>query len=204
MGREALIEYAVGRERAHVRAHLDSFALELSGGKKLRLPLSEVKTATVEGDLLRVTAGDARFTLRLGAKEAASWAKKILHPPTLADKLGVKSGLTIALVGERIAEIDAAVAAAANVKHAAAPTTSNLATADIAAVTLSPARAEKQIAAAAKKIGAKTALWLVYRKGIRPNGDDIIRFARAAGLKDTKVSRISETHAALRFIRAKG
>jgi hypothetical protein len=203
MGREARIEYAAGRQRAQVKAHLDSFALELSGEKKLKLPLGDVKTAVADGELLKIDAGGTRFTLKLGAKDAASWAKKILNPPTLADKLGVKAGISVALVGERVAEIDAAVKAAAKVTHAASLTAAGRLAADIAVVTLAPATAEKQITAAAKAIGPKTALWFVYRKGTKPNGDDIIGLARAAGLKDTKVARVSETHAALRFIRAK-
>lgn len=206
MGREATIEYAAGATRARVKAHLDSFALELSGEKKLKLPLSAVKSATVEGDCLKITAEGARFTLKLGAKDAAAWAKKILNPPSLADKLGVKPGVSVALVGELIPEITEAATAAAKVQRIATLSAAKtaLATAAIATLTLEPASAEKQIAAAAKALGPATALWLVYRKGVKPNGDDIIRIARAAGLKDTKVARISETHAGLRFIRGKG
>lgn len=206
MGREALIEYTSGRERAQVKAHLDSFTLELTGEKKLKLPLSSVKSATVDGDLLKIVAEGARFTLKLGAKDAASWAKKILNPPTLADKLGVKPGVTLALIGELVPEIAEAAASAAKVTRVATLSAAKaaLAAADVATLTLEPATCEKQIAAAAKALAGKTALWLVYRKGMKPNGDDVIRLARAAGLKDTKVARISETHAALRFIRDKG
>ena len=205
MGREALIEYASGKERAQVRAHLDSFALQLSGARKLNLPLADVRSAVASGDLLKIETKTAKFSLALGAKEAAAWAKKILNPPSLADKLGVKPGVNVAVIGERIAEIDDAVSGAAAVKHFAslAKAKTALAAADVVGLALSVA-AEKDVATAAKMIGDGTALWLVYRKGAKPNGDDVIRLARAAGLKDTKVARVSETHAALRFIRAKG
>ena len=199
MGREALIEYVAGKERAQVRAHLDSFALQLSGAKKLNVPLTDVKTAAASGDLLKIETKTAKFTLALGAKEAAAWAKKILNPPTLADKLGIKPDVTVAIIGERIPEIEGAAPAATHVAALAKAKTA-LATANIACLTLA---AEKDIATAAKLLGETTALWLVYRKGTKPNGDDIIMLARKAGLKDTKVARISETHAALRFIRAK-
>lgn len=203
MGREALIEYQAGRERAMVRAHLDSQALTLSGAKKLTVPLAEVRKATAKAERLTVETKSAKFTLALGEKEAAAWAKKILNPPTLADKLGIKPGVALLLIGELVPEIAEAAAAAATVQCmttiAAAKTA--LAAAGIATLTLEPASAAKQIAAAAKALGPKTALWLVYRKGTKPNGDDIITLARKAGLKDTKVARISETHAALRFIK---
>ena len=37
--------------------------------------------------------------LELG-KAAAQWAERILHPPTRADKLGIKPGLVVRLEGE--------------------------------------------------------------------------------------------------------
>jgi hypothetical protein len=73
---------------------------------------------------------------------------------------------------------------------------------NIVILTLEPETAPKQIEAAAKALSNGTALWLAYAKGVKPNGDDIIKLARQAGLKDTKVARISVTHAALRFIAA--
>jgi hypothetical protein len=198
MGREAKTLCIEGRRKFDVKAHLDGQALQLTGAKKLTLPLTQVRTATVEGEDLKVASPGATFALRLGAKEAAAWAKKILNPPSLADKLGVKPGATVRLIGSRVKELDEA---APHADHTAALSAKALTACDIAILTLTPATAEKQIAAAAKALSAKTALWLVYEKGTKPNGDAIIMLARKAGLKDTKVARVSEAHAALRFIR---
>ena len=200
MGREARIVYSSGRERAEVRAHLDSASLQLSGGKKLVVQLSDVRTAKVVGEDLAIETKTGKFKLALGAKEASAWAKKILNPPTLAEKLGIKPDTTVLAVGSRIKEIDEAIANAAKVERAATLTASKAKTATVALLTLAPETAPKQIEAAAKVLPKGTALWLVYTKGVNPNGDDIIRLARQAGLKDTKVARISVTHAALRFI----
>jgi hypothetical protein len=73
---------------------------------------------------------------------------------------------------------------------------------DVAAMPLSQGGAEAEIKAAARALSSATALWFVYEKGGAVNGDHVIAMARAAGLKDTKVARVSETHAALRFIKA--
>jgi hypothetical protein len=197
MGREAKVVYRAGKERAEVRAHLDSAALELTGGKKLKIALADVRKANAEGDALKVETKTEKFELALGAKEAAAWAKKILNPPTLADKLGLKADTKVLLVGERIEEIDEA---AAKAERATTLTAAKAKTANVILLMLAPETAERQIAAAAKALPKGTALWLVYTKGTKPNGDTIIMTARKAGLKDTKVARISETHAALRFI----
>lgn len=202
MGREARIAYISGKERADVRAHLDSASLQLSGGKKLIVQLSDVRTAKVVGEDLAIETKTEKFKLALGAKEAAAWAKNILNPPSLADKLGVKAETTVLLVGERIDEIDDAVAKGAKVERAATLTATKAKAANIVILTLVPETTPKQIEAAAKVLPKGTALWLAYTKGVKPNGDDIIRLARQSGLKDTKVARISVTHAALRFIAA--
>lgn len=199
MGREAKVAYRSGKDCAEVRAHLDSEALELTGGKKLRIRLADVRKATAEGDALKVETKTEKFELALGEKEAAAWAKKILNPPTLADKLGLKADTKVLIVGERIKEIDEAAPAA---ERASTLTATKAKAANVVLLTLAPETAAKQIAAAAKVLPKGTALWLVYTKGTNPNGDDIIGLARKAGLKDTKVARISVTHAALRFIAA--
>lgn len=198
MGREAKVEYADAKERALVKVHLDSAALELTGGKKLKLALASVKSATVDGDLLKIAAGGTKFSLALGAKEAEAWRKKILNPPSLSDKLGFKPDKSIALIGEVPPEI---AAAAKTAKAAAAAKLPKTIAADIAALMLAPGKEEQLIVASAKALAPKSALWLVYEKGRAVNGDHVIALARKAGLKDTKVARVSDTHAALRFIK---
>lgn len=197
MGRESKVEYAEGKVRADVRVHLDSQSLQITGGKKLTVPLSGVKAAAVDGDLLKVTAGKLKFSLNLGAREAELWRKKILSPPSLADKLGFKPGKSVTLVGALPPEVTAAAIGAKAL--AKLPATLG---GDIAVTLVSQAKAEARIKAAAKALSAATALWLVYAKGGAVNGDHVIAMARAAGLKDIKVARVSETHAALRFIKA--
>lgn len=199
MGREAKVEYADAKERALVKVHLDSAALELTGGKKLKLALASVKSATVDGDLLKIAAGGTKFSLALGAKEAEAWRKKILNPPSLSDKLGFKPDKSVALIGEVPVEI-AAAAKTAKAAAAAAKLPKTIA-ADIAALMLAPGKEEQLIVASAKALAPASALWLVYEKGRAVNGDHVIALARKAGLKDTKVARVSDTHAALRFIK---
>jgi hypothetical protein len=205
MGREAKIEFTSGAERTQVRAHLDSQTLELTGGKKLKLPLASVTAAVVKGGVLTVVAGKTKFSLALGVKEAEAWQRKILNPPSLADKLGFKPDKTVALAGVMPAEIlkAATVVLRATAVKSLGPKTP---AADIAVIMLAPGNERPLIEAAARALGAgqADAAWLVYEKGRPVNGDGIIALARASGLKDTKVARVSDKHAALRFIPASG
>lgn len=199
MGREAKIEYDDGRERVLVKAHLDSLNLQLTGGKKLTVALGDVKSAVVDGDRLKITAGKTRFALALGAREAELWRKKILSPPGLGDKLGFKPEKSVTLVGPLPSEVVEAASVLSAKTAAKLPAALG---GDIAVVSLAGGKEGATITAASRALKAPTALWFVYAKGGAVNGDDIIAFARKAGLKDTKVARVSETHTALRFIKA--
>jgi hypothetical protein len=129
--------------------------------------------------------GAAAF--ELGAA-AAKWADKILRPPSLMDKLGVKTGLKIALEGELepqfAKEIGPTVKRGADLLFFGAKGGADL------------YKIEKLKA----RIAPGGAIWVVYPKGKAEIREvEVIAAGRAAGLKDTKVARFSDTHTALRF-----
>jgi hypothetical protein len=68
---------------------------------KLKVLRKDIRKVIVDGDHLEVRhkGGVARFAL--GAKQAAAWAKRILEPPGLLDKLGVKDGSTVVVVAPK-------------------------------------------------------------------------------------------------------
>jgi hypothetical protein len=188
MGAEAAIACRTPWGDGNAKAHLDSQALTLSGAVRGRLALSDVRKAVVDGDELVIAAKPGTLRLTLGARTAALWARKILNPPSLADKLGLKAGVGAKLVGAVPDEVTRAAKG-----HESAKPDLVLAAIDDAA----------QAAKLARHAKSAKALWLVFRKGPTGPGETaIIMAARAAGLKDTKVARVSETHTALRFIAA--
>jgi hypothetical protein len=112
MGAESAAEYVSGRERARVKVHLDSQHLQLQGGHKLKLALSEISKVEVSGEELKIRSGTLAFVLRLPAGQATKWAAKILNPPSLATKLGLKPGKSIQMVGDLPAELQEAAGGA--------------------------------------------------------------------------------------------
>ena len=200
MGREARLTVSDGGARAEARVHLDSQMLSIGPPFRLKLMLDEVTAATAGDEGLTLAAGRTRLTLALGAKEAAAWAKAILNPPSLADKLGLKAGVAAATLGPMPEEIGTALEGrkARALTGAAAAKGAGLVFAAVP-----EGIAPEKLNALAKALQPGAAAWLIYRKGGTINGDALIHAARAAGLKDTKVARISESHAGLRFIAAK-
>ena len=79
---------------AEVKVLLETEAVVLRGEIKATLPFARFsQVAAVDGELHL----DGTI-LRIG-EQAEKWARKILNPPTLLDKLGVKAGMRLVLLG---------------------------------------------------------------------------------------------------------
>lgn len=197
MGREARLRVDDGATAAEARVHLDSELLTIGPPFRLKLGLGDITACTASAAGLQVRAGTTTLTLAMSEKEAGAWAKGIANPPTLATKLGLKPGLTVATLGALPVEIDAALTAFK-------PKRVKLGQIDalLTFAAVPDGVPVAKLAALAKALPAKAAVWLVYEKGGAVNGDTLIYAARDAGLKDTKVAKISATHTGLRFIPA--
>jgi len=196
MGRESKTHVDDGATRAEARLHLDSEMLTVGPPFRLKLRLDQIGQCAAGADGLAIRAGATALRIALSAKEAAAWAKAIANPPSLATKLGIKPGLRVAFIGTMPAEIAAIVA-----QPLALARLPKAVDAGLVLATVPVPVAKTDLGRLRDALGKGAAAWLVYEKGVT-NGDRLIMAARAAGLKDTKVAKISERHAALRFIAA--
>jgi hypothetical protein len=115
---------------------------------------------------------------------------------SLADKLGIKPGMRVALDGVDDAQLrDDMVARGVELVGPRAR-------ADVILLGVEDAGAlSGRIAAAWRRVQPGGALWIVYPKGVRSiTENDVLAAGRAAGLLDVKVARYSPTHTALRFV----
>src|SRR5205807_9930433 len=124
---------------------------------------------------------------------AEKWADKILHPPTRASKLGIKTGLTVRVSGEFaddfVAELKALEKCAPRAK------------ADLVFLVAPDRKALAEIAKLSTALQPAGALWVVYPKGVAEIREvEVIEAGRTAGLKDVKVASFSPTHTALKFV----
>jgi hypothetical protein len=149
----------------------------------------------VDGELrLQTKEGVAVFEL---GEAAGKWCEKILHPKSRNEKLGVKAGTKIRMIGEFDAKFRDEVKAAA--KETAKEKNANEAETIFLAVS---AREElTQLAKIAKAMRGAANLWIVYPKGQKTiTENDVIGAGRKVGLKDVKVVGFSATHTALKFV----
>ena len=79
-------------------AHLDSTSPVFRGNFRLSIPVKEVMQVEARGGHLTLiySAGTVAFDL---GKAAETWASKIKNPKSLLDKLGVKPGACVCVIG---------------------------------------------------------------------------------------------------------
>jgi hypothetical protein len=203
MGREALCEARFGDRTSRGKALLETSELLFRGEFRVVVPLKQMTRISADGGNLNVAWSGGTLTLALGA-EAARWAEKIRHPPSLLHKLGVKPASRVALVAaggdfESDDDLDGFVAelAAHGVKAAKRPTAAT----DL----LFFAVADKADLAALPKLLASlrpdAGIWVLRPKGNAAVTEADVRNAGlAAGLVDVKVAAFSATRTAEKFV----
>ena len=99
MGQELQCRMHLGGRALEGKAYLETDFILFRGDERIKIPIRDLKGVKASAGMLELDYAGGPAAFELGAA-AEKWAKKILHPPTLADKLGVKAGLSVRMVGE--------------------------------------------------------------------------------------------------------
>jgi hypothetical protein len=196
MGSEVNCTARFGKQESRGKALLETSEIIFRGEFRLKIPFSSIQTLKATDGELRVQTADGLTILELG-EAAAKWREKILHPKSRLEKLGVKPGGKVSLLGsldeaflrELAQQNDTVVEGKVG--------------ADSEWIFLA-AESKKELAQVPKIAGTlkgAAALWIVYPKGKKEITEvDVIAAGRKAGLKDVKVVGFSSTHTALKFV----
>lgn len=196
MGREAMCQARYGRESGEGRALLETDELVFRGDFRVNVPLREVTAATVKDGVLTVEWPAGRLALTLG-RSAEKWARAITSPKTVIEKLGVKPGLRVVLVGRFETSFRTDVMNALGEKPGVKP----VAGSDLVFVLLTHPNDTDKFEDLVPAIFPDGAIWAVYPRGRRDLSEDTVRrAARALGLVDIKVVKVSERHGALKLV----
>jgi hypothetical protein len=192
MGREARCRVRAAGREAEARVLLETDELIVRGDLKLRLPFAALTRVEARGDTLVLDGPEGPVEIHVGAKEAERWAARIRNPPTLRQRLGLADDATVALLGPP----DEALRDALGQATAAGPEL-----ADAVFASIEDRGGLEQVPALASSLRRDASLWIVYPKGRQEVREaDVLAAGRAAGLKDTRVARVSATHTGLRFV----
>lgn len=197
MGNEVKGAVLAGKGRHEGKILLETNELIFRGADyRLKIAFGEIRELTAANGELRVETTDGLKIFEVGPS-AEKWREKILHPKTRAQKLGVRTGTRVRLVGEfdldfvkelKLSKVEIVQANGSGVfeNRFFAVNDKN----SLAALTKY-----------AKKMKGAEALWVVYPKGKKEiTENDVVSTGRKAGLKDIKVVGFSATHTALKFV----
>ena len=196
MGLEADCTVRYGKESSIGKAKLEEKELIFRGDFRLKVPLADITKADVKGGALTIAWKGGQARLDLGAA-AVKWADKIKNPRGLLDKLGVKPGARVAVIGLDDADFLAQVrqrTEAVTVGRAGKGT-------DLVMVAMKAKGDLQRLGTLRRAIEPAGAIWVIWPKGVPAFREDDVRAAGpSAGLVDVKVVSFSETLSGLKMV----
>jgi hypothetical protein len=197
MGSESQCIVHFGRQRSEGKALLETDHLIFRGEFRLAIPRKTITEVDAEDGTLRVTFPEGTAQFELGPI-AAKWAEKIKNPPSLLDKLGVKPGMRVAVLGVADPMFLAQLAErTTRIAHTTPRKDTEMIVFGAAAVT-----DLARLARLREYLTPAGAIWVVHTKGKGAafKDSDVFAAAKQAGLVDVKVASFSPTHTAEKLV----
>ena len=196
MGLTAECNVLCEQQTYRCKAYLEEREVILRGEFRLTLPFAEIGSLESDDERLVVHHSGPAVTLLLG-KDARKWAAKITCPPSLIDKLGVKKGQVVSVLGiddpkfwDELRDRTAKIALETVSKDSDWIFVAVESEDDLARL--------RTLKASIKKTGS---IWAIWKKGRKALTEDHIREAAiGAGLVDVKVARVSDALSGLKLM----
>ena len=198
MGYDATCTLRFDGKTSRGTAWLEHKDLVFRGPVRLAIPLAAIRAATSRDGTLHVEFGDSSADFTIGSA-AEKWARRITSPPSRLDKLGVKQGMTIALIAIRDDAFLVEAAERAEKITRRPPAASR--PVDLIFYGVDHRDGLGGIAALVRLIKPDGAVWIVRPKGRREITEaETMAAGKQAGLVDVKVVSFSDTHTAEKFV----
>jgi hypothetical protein len=178
------------------KALLESGEIIFRGETRFKIAVSAITGLQAKDGELHVQMKEGAFIFVLGP-QAAKWCEKIANPKSVLDKLGIKPGQTLSLVGTFPADFRKSL------QEMSAGVSNEKDGEDSTCIFFAANKKQdlSRLPSLAKSIHRDSALWLVYPKGQAVITEaDVRSSGRKAGLVDIKVVSFSATHTALKFV----
>ena len=188
MGQELKCRVDFGAQSSEGKALLETSEIIFRGSFRLKIPFQSIQALQASDGKLQVKYPDGLAVFHVG-KAAGKWAEKIRNPPSRLDKLGVKPGSRVHLIGRHDGDFRRELSERGAVTSAKNP--------DLAFLSVQEKEQLVELAYV-----TEIPVWIIYPKGVEKITEgDVIAAGRAAGLVDIKVCAFSATHTALKFKR---
>ena len=196
MGYDAACTLYLDGRAARGTALLEQDVLRFRGPLRLVISLKEISSATARDGCLAVRFGGRTAELELGAA-AAKWAERIINPRSRMDKLGLKPGSTVSIVGL------SDPAFRAEMKERGVQIMRHAPGKRVDAVFFGAEHRDvlESLEGLKDSIVPNGAIWVIRPKGQQGITEaDVMAWGRKAGLVDVKVVNFSPTHTAEKFV----
>jgi hypothetical protein len=178
-------------------ALLEQKELVFRGDLRLSIPLALVQDVHARDGRLLVSFGGRHAEFGLG-DQAEKWAKRITSPASRLDKLGVRNGMRVAIVGAEDSVLRGEIEAqGASVEGEAGSTALDMVF--FAAAQVSDL---EQLPGLVTRLAQNGAIWLIRAKGrgAAVSERESMAAGKRAGLVDVKVVSYSDTHTAEKYV----
>jgi hypothetical protein len=196
MGSETSCKVRFGKQESGGKALLETSEILFRGEFRLKIPFSTIKSVKAANGELSLQTSEGLAVFHLGAA-AEKWRDKILHPKSRIEKLGVKPGAKVTLIGKFDPEF------LAELGELTKPASKSRVTPDSEWIFFAADAKDafRELPKISKAMKGAAALWIVYPKGLKQiTENDVLAAGRKTGLKDVKVVGFSATHTALKFV----
>lgn len=196
MGSESICRVSYKGEASEGKALLETAELIFRGDFRLKIPFAQITSLDTSDGELRVGYDGDTVVFELG-RNAEPWAQKIRSPRGLLDKLGVKPGMTVTVLGVEDEDFIAQLRG-----RVGAPSEELVAEADLVFYEADCVDDLLKLPELRRSIKLAGGVWVVSPKGKGAVLKDVevMAAAREAGLVDNKVVGFSETHTALKLV----
>ena len=196
MGLEKTCEVEMGGQTVTAKVQLEPTELILRGALKMKIPLAEITSHEAKGGRLRITRGKEKVLITLGP-DAERWALKIRYPKGRLDKLGIKPGMRVAVLGIEDPDFRKELEERTDDVSFGKPEKDT----DVVVVAISERKDLPRLEALRASIKKKGAIWVVWPKGRKEfREDDVRAYGPKAGLVDVKVMSFSDTLSGLKMV----
>ena len=198
MGKEARCRGTFGGRASEGKALLETDHVLFRGDERVKLMLKDIASASAAKGTLKLVSAEGTLLLELGA-DAEKWLAAIKSPKSRVEKLGVKAGQRVSVLGVTDADLARELA-----ERGADVSTRLRKESDAVFLQVDDPAGLARIRDVVPSLGEKGGVWVVSPRGVPGLKDtDVMVAAKKAGLVDVKVVRFSETHSANRFVRRK-
>lgn len=190
MGNEAICRIEIGAGAAETKVLLETDEIVVRGSLRAKMAFRDIRDVNAINGVLHLTWNGEPVRVHVG-KDAEKWAAKIRSPKSVADKLGIKPGQRITVLGTIDTSVLGSVELSKRLRR------------DTEVVFLAAnSRAElERLGEIRETLAPAGVVWVIRPKGITAITEgDVLAAAKDAGLVDVKVVRFSDTHTAEKLV----